>query len=113
MARKVVVVGAPGLDVFVATVVPGLERVPVDDERKNLTVVTDEDGHTIVVPSSTVTEAMEGHWKNHFGLSEFGGDVIFTKSPNGYFKISADQARLLALAIIRTADQAETEAWNT
>lgn len=55
-ARKVMVVGAPGLNDFKASVVPGLDRVPVADEREHLAVVFDEGGELFVIPADRLED---------------------------------------------------------
>ncbi len=51
--ENVVVKGAPGLRDFVATAVPGMGNIPVDDSRESLAVVVAE-GETLVVPTRHV-----------------------------------------------------------
>lgn len=48
--ENVIVKGAPGFADFLATAVPGLGRIPVDDDRQFLAVVHDGTGFPLVIP---------------------------------------------------------------
>lgn len=48
--ENVIVKGAPGFADFLATTVPGLGSIPVDDDRQFLAVVHDGAGFPLVIP---------------------------------------------------------------
>jgi len=81
--ENVIVRGAPGYSDFLATAVPGLGSIPVDDDRQFLAVVHDGAGFPLVVPMRHVhplsadeqarirqARLYRAHWATLSGRSE-------------------------------------------